>query len=548
MIFVSEEDAYNTYNTYAITKGFGVRRGTKRYLRNGDMNRCVFHCSNEGYSSTRALNEERKRERLAYRCGCLARIRFKIENGIWEIIEFNDLHNHPFVQENQRHFVSSARHIPEVNKSISSSLVDVGVKPKMAFRYLSGEARGIANLGYTETDFNNYMQKRRQTMLSAGDAKTLIDYFKNLQNEDTRFFYTFQLDNDGRMCNFLWRDGVSKLHFDCFGDVIIFDTTYHTNRYNMICAPFVGVNNHWKNIFFGCAFMTDESTSLFVWVFKSFLDSMGGKAPKTIFTDQAYAIGLAIEMVFPSTVHRLCGWHIEKNAKENIPHLFKQVGFKEKYFNKLLWDCESEIEFELTWKNMVDEWECGENTWLQRLYNLREKWCPAFSRCTFSADIKSTQRSESTNRIFNEMGCKMMSLTEFVNHYERKLVEMRNGETEDDYKNRGKPKILITDCGILNHAANIYTNTIFFRFQEEMLNSISEEVVNFSIEGASRVYTLQRSEDKRTHIVQFDSSNHQTVCSCHKFETLGWLCCHILRVFNTDLRFHSIPMEFVLSR
>ncbi|KAL3502449.1 hypothetical protein ACH5RR_036898 [Cinchona calisaya] len=268
MIFVSEEYAYNTYNTYAIMKGFGVRRRTKRYLRNGDMNRCVFHCSNEGYSSTRALNEERKREKL---------------------------------------------HI--VNKSISSSLVDVGVKPKMAFRYLSGEAGGIANLGYTETDFNNYMQKRRQTMLTAGEAQTFIDHFKNLQNEDTRFFYTFQLDNDGRMCNFLWRDGVSKLHFDCFGDVIIFDTTYHTNRYNMIYAPFVGMNNLWKNIFFGCAFVTDESTSSFVWVFKSFLDSMGGKAPKTIFTDQAHAIGLAIEMVFPSTVHRLCGWHIEKKGQ-----------------------------------------------------------------------------------------------------------------------------------------------------------------------------------------------------------------------------------------
>ncbi|KAL3534588.1 hypothetical protein ACH5RR_003049 [Cinchona calisaya] len=84
--------------------------------------------------------------------------------------EFSDQHNHPFVQENQRHFISSAQHMPKVNKSISSSLVDVGVKPNMAFRYLSSEAGDIANLGNTETDFNNYMQKCRQTMLIAGDA------------------------------------------------------------------------------------------------------------------------------------------------------------------------------------------------------------------------------------------------------------------------------------------------------------------------------------------------------------------------------------------
>ena len=52
------------------------------------------------------------------------------------------------------------------------------------------------------------------------------------------------------MTKFFWRDGRSMIDYNSFGDVICFDTTYRTNKYNMICAPFVGVNHHWKNVIF----------------------------------------------------------------------------------------------------------------------------------------------------------------------------------------------------------------------------------------------------------------------------------------------------------
>ena len=58
------------------------------------------------------------------------------------------------------------------------------------------------------------------------------------------FYYTVQLDQESRLTNVLWRDGNFKVDYDCFGDVVVFYTTYRTNKYNMICAPIVGVNNH----------------------------------------------------------------------------------------------------------------------------------------------------------------------------------------------------------------------------------------------------------------------------------------------------------------
>ena len=73
------------------------------------------------------------------------------------------------------------------------------------------------------------------------------------------FFYAIQVDQENRMTNIFWRDGRSRIDYNSFGDVICFDTTYRTNKYNMICAPFVGVNHHWKNVLFGYAFLLDET-------------------------------------------------------------------------------------------------------------------------------------------------------------------------------------------------------------------------------------------------------------------------------------------------
>ena len=100
---------------------------------------------------------------------------------------------------------------------------------------------------------------------------------------------------------------------------MVFDTKYRTNKYNLICAPFVGVN--WQNVMFGCTFLLDETTDSFTWLFKSFLDSMGNRSPITIFADQDQAMSNAIGDVFPNTHHRLRLWHISKKCSFSLRRL-----------------------------------------------------------------------------------------------------------------------------------------------------------------------------------------------------------------------------------
>lgn len=287
MTFANEEEAYKTYNAYAISKGFGVRKGKKANNSKGILRTCTYLCNCEGHSPSIPPHEQRDVYRTVKRTGCEACIKFKIENKVWIVDKFKDVHNHPFIDDKQKHLIRSYRHMTNTNKSILTSMAGASIRATKSY-------------------------SKRRNLISAGDCQTLINHFNCLQSNGSKFSYTFQLDEEQRLTNFFWSDGVSKLDYESFGDVVVFDTTYRTNKYNMICAPFVGLNHHWKNVFFGCAFLSDETIVSFIWAFQSFLKAMGNKAPKTIFTDQDHAMANAIKTVFPNTNHRLCMAYWEK--------------------------------------------------------------------------------------------------------------------------------------------------------------------------------------------------------------------------------------------
>lgn len=107
------------------------------------------------------------------------------------------------------------------------------------------------------------------------------------------------------LCNIFWFDSIAQDDYALYGDSITFDTTYKTNKYNLILGLFLGINNHKGTIIFTVGFLFREGIESFMWLFERFLHCMG-KPWKIIITNQDPTMPKALEQVMPDMFHRLC--------------------------------------------------------------------------------------------------------------------------------------------------------------------------------------------------------------------------------------------------
>jgi len=204
------------------------------------------------------------------------------------------------------------------------------------------------------------------------------------------------------------------MDYACFGDVVSFDTTFQTNKFEMPFAPILGANHHKQTIIFGAALLFNETIESFVWLFETFLTAMSGKHPRTIFTDQDAAMAGAIAYVFRNTSHCLCLWHIYLNAAKHLGHIIQK--HPEKFlpdFKRSVYEDRSEFYFQKKWDELWHEYELEDNDWMSNLYSLRTKWAAVY-RDSFTADMNSTQRSKGMNNVFKKRCRRKLGLPELL--------------------------------------------------------------------------------------------------------------------------------------
>ncbi|XP_074293112.1 protein FAR1-RELATED SEQUENCE 5-like [Silene latifolia] len=495
------EEIYEMYRKHSQAVSFSIRKATSRRA-NGpgtlEIER-YFVCSCEGKHGNGlpqiALNQSRNA--AITRCECRAGLRSQLnEDGQWEVLQHITDHNHALTPTQWQQHHRSERRISDAEAETIRALTEALVRPSVQYKVATVAAGGEAFVGHTKRDHINFVHRLKSKAIEGGDAATLVNLLTKRQAEDPGFFFRVQFNEEGRLCHLFWCDSMMREDYRLYHDVLIFDTTYRTNRYNLICGAFVGINNHWSNVMFGCAFLSDEKEESFQWLFNVFNEAMGDDLrPVSIFTNQDKAMTNALESVYPQSRHRLCQWHIQQNAISHFGTLKHDRPFQN-MFNQCLNGCFSETEFEATWRTMTTEYGLDNHPWFNRLYSLRTKWCTAFNNMYFSADILSSQRSESTNHAMGFQASKTTSVTEFFEFGLAMGTRASIVQSED--------------------------STLLYR------------VHTGGNEGSS-------------HHVTYDCGNHLTDCTCRKYQVMGVLCSHIIRV----LHMHSvqeIPFAYIRRR
>ncbi|CAL9188980.1 protein FAR1-RELATED SEQUENCE 5-like [Musa acuminata AAA Group] len=528
MEFDSDEAAKEYYISYANRVGFGVRMNKSRRSRKDDtviMRR--FVCTREGFHSKRVIYDDgkKKRKRGTTREGCMAMIEvIRKDHGKWVVTKLITEHTHMVA------FPGKVQ--PRVDNSIiqnSSGLLH------------ATSSGGFGNL----KNFNRGI--RVNPFGEGGEAEGLLEYLKKMQAENPAFFYAIQVDNNNCMTNVFWADAKARMAYQYFGDAVTFDTTYKKTKYMMPFATFRGVNNHLQSVTFGCALLMDETKGSYVWLFETWLSAMGGHHPDTLVTDRDKAMEGAITRVFPNARHWFCNWHILSRCKQRLSDVYLKYATLKRDLKECINHSEAVEEFDTRWELILDKYNLWDNPWLQSLYDVRQRWAPAYQKGTFFPELSASQQSESLNKFFKRNFNSKTSLLVFIARFDQEMASQYEKEAQADFAAAYTKPLLRTPSPIEKQAAEVYTKEIFDKFQEEFIESLGYYVDKIE-DGPNNKYNVTKEEDnRRAYIVIFSEPEKKASCSCYKFESSGILCRHILRVFFI-VGIRVLPEYYILKR
>lgn len=238
----------------------------------------------------------------------------------------------------------------------------VGINKKSTFILMSEYIGGQTNLGFTRVDVKNYLNSRRQQLMSFAEAECIFCYLEEQLVENLSFFHAHQTDLEEQVINVFWADARMLIDYAYFGQVVLLDTTYCTNHDHRPLIIFSGINHYREGVIFGATLLYDETIETFKWLFKTFLRAHKNVKLLTIFTDQDAVMAWALQEVMPEVKHALCIWHTSRNAMKHLKSLKKDSFHIISDFKHYMCHCWDETKFEEAWQELLLKHDMGENT------------------------------------------------------------------------------------------------------------------------------------------------------------------------------------------
>ncbi|KAG7014148.1 Protein FAR1-RELATED SEQUENCE 6, partial [Cucurbita argyrosperma subsp. argyrosperma] len=548
MEFESYEDAYNYYNCYAKEVGFRVRVKNSWFKRNSrEKYGAVLCCSSQGFKRIKDVNRLRKDTRT----GCPAMIRMRLmDSQRWRVLEVSLEHNHLLgskIYKSMKKMNGGAKRKIQLSSDAEDRTINL-------YRALVIDAGGSVATDTSAKKVRIIPDHRNHLNLKKGDSQAIYNYLCRMQLTNPNFYYSMDLNDDGRLRNMIWVDARSRAACAFFGDVICFDNSYLSNKYEIPLVAFVGINHHGQSVLLGCGLLAGETTESYTWLFRAWLSCMSGRSPQTIITDRCRHLQAAITEVLPKSQHRFGLSYIMKKVPEKLGGLRNYDAIK-KAFNKAVYETLKVIEFDSAWGFMIQRFGIGDHEWLRSLFEDRGQWAPVYLKDTFFAGMSAMGRGEKLNPFFDKYVHKQTPLKEFLDKYELALQKKHKEEASADIESRNSSPTLKTRCSFELQLSKVFTREIFTKFQfevEEMYSCFS--TTQFQVDGPLVIFLVKErivSEGNRREIREYEVLYNRTAgevrCICSCFNFYGYLCRHALCVLNFN-GVEEIPSRYVLSR
>jgi len=93
------------------------------------------------------------------------------------------------------------------------------------------------------------------------------------------------------------------LYSKYFLDIILVDSTYRRNRFNLILVNVLGVNNYGKNILLAFGLLSSETKENYDWFFSQLKKAWKDKSPINCITDEDESIQQGIDIFFLTIIN-----------------------------------------------------------------------------------------------------------------------------------------------------------------------------------------------------------------------------------------------------
>ncbi|XP_020169263.1 protein FAR1-RELATED SEQUENCE 5-like [Aegilops tauschii subsp. strangulata] len=499
MRYETFEEAKNFYNVYAKHAGFAVREGPKFKTR------AYLYCTCYGVYESKVSEANRQRNKTTARTNCGAKMRLEKEkDGTFVVKEIVWEHNHRLQLTPQMLvFLHSHKNFDKTILEYVKYLQFKGIEHAQIMSILGGDDPGSYFLEMKAKDLIN-LKAKNSRMDDVDDVLKTVNFFREMKAINREFFCDMQLDESDRVKNIFWANASCRGAYQDFGD----------------CTTF-----------FGFALIRDEDSDSFIWLFKTFLRCMRGKAPTCILTDQCSAMALAIPDAFENTVHKLCRWHIMKKYREHLAYLYYlHEDFKDEFTPILNWPL-MPTEFEDAWKGLMDRYNLHDDATMVAMWNEHEKWISAYFKEIFCAKMTSTQRSESMNYVLKKnFVSERQNLHRFVSQKEQNTLTFYGFDTQ---------------------MAKVYSRAVYSEIRKRL--------------KLSTLFTATETEEPTKYLVRYNNpqklsawSQHafQVVadlvgetyeCECRLWDHTGLFCVPVLCMMQT-IRAASVPEKYILRR
>ncbi|KAJ1388696.1 MULE transposase domain [Sesbania bispinosa] len=262
------------------------------------------------------------------------------------------------------------------------------------------------------TTIKQVYNARQAFRASQRGPKTEWQQLMKLMERDKYVLYWHRKhENSNVVRDILWTHPYAIKLLNMFHIVLIIDTTYKINKYQLPLLEIVGVTSTGLTFSVAFAYMEQARSNNFTWVLEKLramiliLDT----SPQVIVTDKDIALMNAVEKVFPMSAHLLCQFHIARNVKAKCKLLVSPINKWEPIMGAWMSLMHSATERDYEMRLTYFEQLCSsfptlldyvKNTWL---IPHKEKFVAAWTNMVMHLGTTSTNRGESAHSRLNNL-------------------------------------------------------------------------------------------------------------------------------------------------